>query len=84
MLIPISSTAFQKPSESEVLFDTHPEISLDFNHIKEKLLHGYDKPFLLVDSNIIRQKARRFMNAMPRVRPHYAVKANRTAVFLKR
>ncbi len=76
MLVPISSAAFQKPSESEVLFDTHPEISLDFNHVKKKLLHGYDKPFLLVDSNIIRQKARRFMRAMPRVRPHYAVKAN--------
>lgn len=79
MLVPISSTAFQAPSESEipdVLFDTHPETSLEFNHVKEKLLHGYDKPFLLVDSNIIRQKTRRFMNAMPRVRPHYAVKAN--------
>src|SRR5690606_2261953 len=79
MLVPISSTAFQAPSESEihdVLFDTHPETSLEFSHVKEKLLHGYDKPFLLVDSNIIRQKARRFMTAMPRVRPHYAVKAN--------
>ena len=76
MLIPISSTAFQKRPESEVLFDTHPEASLDFNHVKKQLLQGYNKPFLLVDSDIIRQKARRFMASMPRVRPHYAVKAN--------
>ncbi len=76
MLIPISSAAFQKQTQSEVLFDTHPELSLDFNHVKERLLRGYDKPFLLVDSNIIRQKVRRFKAAMPQVRPHYAVKAN--------
>jgi len=30
----------------------------------------------LVDSDIIRQKTRRFKAAMPRVNPHYAVKAN--------
>ncbi len=76
MLIPISSAAFQKQSQSEILFDTHPEVSLDFNLVKKRLLQGYDKPFLLVDSNIVRQKTRRFMAAMPRVRPHYAVKAN--------
>ncbi|MCP5273517.1 MAG: type III PLP-dependent enzyme [Burkholderiales bacterium] len=76
--MPISSAAFQKQSqpETEVLFDTHPEVSLDFNHVKEKLLHGYNKPFLILDSNLIRQKTRRFMAAMPRVHPHYAVKAN--------
>ena len=31
---------------------------------------------LLVDPQIIRTKARRFKAAMPRVHPHYAVKAN--------
>ncbi len=36
----------------------------------------YDKPFLLVDPRIVRTKARRFKAAMPRVQPHYAVKAN--------
>lgn len=76
MLMPISSAVLQQQSESEVLFDTHPEASLDFNHVKEKLVQGYDKPFLILDSHIIRQKARRFIAAMPRVRPHYAVKAN--------
>nr|WP_107796134.1 type III PLP-dependent enzyme [Nitrosomonas aestuarii] len=74
--MPISSAAFQKQSQPEVLFDTHPEVSLDFNLVKEKLLQGYNNPFLMVDSSIIRQKTRRFMAAMPRVRPHYAVKAN--------
>ncbi|HBV22123.1 MAG TPA: type III PLP-dependent enzyme, partial [Nitrosomonas sp.] len=74
--MPISSAAFQKLSQPEVLFDTHPEVSLDFNLVKKRLLRGYDKPFLLVDSNIVRQKTRRFMASMPRVRPHYAVKAN--------
>ncbi|HJY06921.1 MAG TPA: type III PLP-dependent enzyme, partial [Bryobacteraceae bacterium] len=34
------------------------------------------KPFLLVDSHIVRTKARRFKTAMPQVQPHYAVKAN--------
>lgn len=76
MLIPISSAAVQKRPQSEDLFDTHPEVSLNFNHVKKKLSHGYDKPFLLVDSSIIREKTRRFMATMPRVRPHYAVKAN--------
>lgn len=76
MLMPISSAALQQQSDSEVLFDTHPEASLDFNHVKEKLAQGYDKPFLILDSQIIRQKARRFIAAMPRIRPHYAVKAN--------
>ena len=76
MFTPITSAVVHKQPESEVLFDTHPEISLDFARIKEKLLHGYDKPFLIIDSHIIRQKTRRFMAALPRVRPHYAVKAN--------
>ena len=59
MLIPISPAAFQQQAQPEVLFDTHPEVSLDFNHVRERLSHGYDKPFLLIDLNIVRQKARR-------------------------
>ncbi len=62
--------------ETEQLFDTHPEIRLDFEHVRAALKQGYSKPFLLVDANIVRTKARRFKAAMPRVQPHYAVKAN--------
>lgn len=58
------------------LFDTHPEVRLDFSHVREALKQGYARPFLLVDSEIVRSKARRFKAAMPRVHPHYAVKAN--------
>lgn len=58
------------------VFDTHPEVSLDFAHVRSALQRGYSRPFLLVDSEIVRLKARRFAAAMPRVRPHYAVKAN--------
>lgn len=58
------------------LFDTHPEVRLDFDRVREALQQGYAKPFLLVDTSIVRTKARRFKAAMPRVQPHYAVKAN--------
>jgi ornithine decarboxylase len=57
-------------------FDTHPESRLDFAHVREVLSRGYNRPFLLVDLEIVRTKARRFKAAMPRVQPHYAVKAN--------
>ena len=36
----------------------------------------YTRPFLILDTAIVRGKVRRFRAAMPRVRPHYAVKAN--------
>lgn len=69
-------STLQKTDQSEILFDTHPEISLNFEHVQNALKEGYQRPFLLVDSDIIRQKTRRFKAAMPRVNPHYAVKAN--------
>lgn len=69
-------TAARRKIEVDVVFDTHPEISLDFSRVQEALKNGYSKPFLLVDSGIVRAKARRFKTAMPRVNPHYAVKAN--------
>lgn len=77
------SVAFRKsptspdtdPSSSH-LFDTHPEVRLDFSHVRDALQQGYSKPFLLIDTGIIRNKVRRFRAAMPRVHPHYAVKAN--------
>lgn len=61
----------------ETQFDTHPEVSMDFSQVQQVLQgQAYQRPFLVVDSEIIRNKARRFKAAMPKVRPHYAVKAN--------
>lgn len=61
---------------AENLLDTHPEVSLDFRHVREALQSGYAKPFLLIDPELVRTKYRRFKAAMPRVQAHYAVKAN--------
>lgn len=76
----VRSVAFKKQQPAfendQQLFDTHPEVRLDFDRVREALKEGYAKPFLLVDTNIVRTKARRFKAAMPRVQPHYAVKAN--------
>ena len=60
----------------EQLFDTHPEVSLDFEIVRQAARRRYNRPFLILDTAIVREKARRFRAAMPRVRPHYAVKAN--------
>src|SRR6266849_10870281 len=64
----------QQPQES--LFDTHPEVSLDLEIVRQAASQKYTRPFLIVDTAIVRGKVRRFRAAMPRVRPHYAVKAN--------
>jgi ornithine decarboxylase len=69
-----SAPARQQPQEQ--LFDTHPEVSLDFEIVREAARQKYTRPFLIVDTALVRAKARRFRAAMPRVRPHYAVKAN--------
>jgi ornithine decarboxylase len=69
-----SAVARQQPQEQ--LFDTHPEVSLDFEIVRQAASQKYTRPFLIVDTAIVRGKARRFRAAMPRVRPHYAVKAN--------
>jgi ornithine decarboxylase len=58
------------------LFDTHPEVSLDFEIVRQAARQKYTRPFLIIDTAIVREKLRRFRAAMPRVRPHYAVKAN--------
>jgi ornithine decarboxylase len=60
----------------EQLFDTHPEVSLDFEIVRQAARQKYTRPFLILDTAIVRDKLRRFRAAMPRVRPHYAVKAN--------
>jgi ornithine decarboxylase len=60
----------------EQLFDTHSESSLDFEVARKAAHEQYQRPFLIIDTAIVREKARRFRAALPRVRPHYAVKAN--------
>ena len=67
----------QQPAPAqEQLFDTHPEVSLDFEIVRQAARQKYTRPFLILDTAIVREKLRRFREAMPRVRPHYAVKAN--------
>jgi ornithine decarboxylase len=68
--------ALAKQQPQDQLFDTHPEVSLDFEIVRQAASQKYTRPFLIVDTAIVREKARRFRAAMPRVRPHYAVKAN--------
>src|SRR5215212_9413139 len=68
--------ALLKQQPQEQLFDTHPEVSLDFEIVRQAARQKYNRPFLILDTAIVRGKARRFRAAMPRVRPHYAVKAN--------
>src|SRR5689334_20297110 len=70
------NTAVARQQPQEQLFDTHPEVSLDFEIVRQAAGQKYIRPFLIVDTAIVRAKARRFRAAMPRVRPHYAVKAN--------
>ena len=53
-----------------------PKSSLDFEIVRQAARQKYTRPFLIVDTAIVREKVRRFRAAMPRVRPHYAVKAN--------
>jgi ornithine decarboxylase len=69
-----TAVARQQPQES--LFDTHAEVSLDFELVKKSAAQKYTRPFLIVDTAIVRGKVRRWRAALPRVRPHYAVKAN--------
>src|SRR3954466_10276194 len=69
-------TAVARQQPQEQLFDTHPEVSLDFEIVRQAARQKYSRPFLIVDTAIVRGKVQRFRAAMPRVRPHYAVKAN--------
>src|SRR2546423_12494096 len=72
----VRQNAVTKQQPQESLFDTHPEVSLDFEIVRQAAQQKYQRPFLIVDTAIVRGKVRRFRAAMPRVRPHYAVKAN--------
>ena len=73
----------QQAFEATHLFDSHPESSLDFEKVRAAVKDGYNRPFLLIDSTIVREKTRRFTAAMPRVLAHYAVKANPDPRILK-
>ena len=66
----------QAAAPQEAVFDTHAEVSLDFELVRQAARQKYTRPFLILDTAIVRKKIRRFRAAMPRVRPHYAVKAN--------
>ena len=72
----IGRTSKQTALPQEQLFDTHPEVSLDFEIVRQAARQKYSRPFLILDNAVVREKMRRFRAAMPRVRPHYAVKAN--------
>jgi ornithine decarboxylase len=66
----------QDAKPQEQLFDTHPEASLDFEIVRQAAQQDYTRPFLILDTAIVREKLRRFRAALPRVQAHYAVKAN--------
>src|SRR3954454_8602962 len=72
----VRQNAVPKQQPQEQLFDTHPEVSLDFEIVRQAARQKYTRPFLILDTAIVRGKIQRFRAAMPRVRPHYAVKAN--------
>ena len=75
--MPRTATVKKLRPQPEFPLDSHPEVSLDFDRVKKYLAkHAYKKPVLLVDLDIVRAKTRRFRAALPRVRPHFAVKAN--------
>jgi ornithine decarboxylase len=76
-------TALKPNPTSEPRLDTHPETRLDFDQVRLAARERYDRPFLLVDPHLVRTKARRFKAAMPRVQPHYAVKANPSPAVLR-
>src|SRR5678815_2483115 len=70
------STAVARQQPQDQLFDTHPEVELGFEIARQAARQKYTRPFLILDTAIVRAKLQRFRAAMPRVRPHYAVKAN--------
>src|SRR3974377_1853421 len=75
--MPRTATVKRLRPQPEFPLDSHPEVSLDFARVKQYLSkHGYKRPIPLGDLDIVRGKTRRFRAALPRVRPHFAVKAN--------
>lgn len=62
----------------------HAEVSLPLERVREAL-SGSDRgtAALVLDTALVRAKAQRFAAALPRVRPHFAVKANPHADVLR-
>ena len=62
-----------------------PHKPLEFAHtsLLEVLRDGYPGPFLLMDSAIVRDRARQFQSTLPGITPHFAVKANPDVRILK-
>ena len=44
-----SAAALKQPSQ-EALFDTHTEVSLDFEVVREAARQSYTQPFLILDT----------------------------------
>jgi ornithine decarboxylase len=65
-----------QPHRIDELETDRPEISVAFDTVQRAAKERYERPFLIIDTSIVREKLRRFVHAMPRVRPHYAMKAN--------
>ena len=45
--------ALPKQQPQEQLFDTHPEVSLDFEIVRQAASQKYTRPFLIVDTAIV-------------------------------
>ena len=54
----------QSALAQEQLFDTHPEVSLDFEIVRQAARQKYTRPFLILDTAIVREKLRRFRAAV--------------------
>ena len=44
----------QNAQPQEQLFDTHPEVSLDFEIARQAARQKYTRPFLIIDTAIVR------------------------------
>ncbi len=61
---------------SVVRSEQHQPLEFAQNSLLNVLRGGYQGPFLLMDSAVVRDRARQFKAALPGVTPHFAVKAN--------
>jgi len=57
-------------------------VRADIDRLRAMTAIDYQRPFLLLEERALRAKARRFISAMPRVQPHFAVKCNPVARIL--
>jgi ornithine decarboxylase len=65
------------PDSPALVYESRSEMPLRFETVRAAVSHNHHRtPFLLFDLELVRGKIRRFREAMPRARIHYAVKAN--------